>query len=416
MKSTSQHPCYHSAASSLRDHVCVDAQRRRRSKPWLSVQGTKRPLAEKLVADWTRESAVAGPVRKGREEMLMEFLQRQSRSWAVVQSRAQPTTTGRLLLCQLHFNQSRSFRSGLSECLAAWALRSAFCFRIVMPRLLRERGWVPVCFVSEVDVPHMQVSDAALSGLLIHLPPSPLRRFPLRRHPFSLSTAPHPMAHSPGTALRKTWRETLGNHIYLGTKSPAWTDQDRRIFLVYAARYKWTQALQLNDAGSKNLQKELLMYTAHRGLNDAIMVDMVHAIRYFLLSLSLSLPHYGPSLIQTSPSDRATLEQVRRGFENLYQWPDWTKRWFLNPWWDGETNEPRANGPGPRLDLFPHNASDEGRQTIDVLAHWDHMTDEEKDMCFEAARAAAQEGQNPTTALLGRYPVRRMVFALPGLN
>ncbi|KAK7509458.1 uncharacterized protein IWZ02DRAFT_437745 [Phyllosticta citriasiana] len=199
------------------------------------------------------------------------------------------------------------------------------------------------------------------------------------------------MAHSPGTALRKTWREALGNHIYLGTKSPAWTDQDRRIFLVYAARYKWTQALQPNDAGSKNLQKELLMYTAHRGLNDAIMVDMVHAIR-------------------------ATLEQVRRGFENLYQWPDWTKRWFLNPWWDGETDEPRANGPGPRLDLFPHNGSDEGRQTIDVLAHWDHMTDEEKDMCFEAARAAAQEGQNPTMALLGRYPVRRMVFALPGLN
>ncbi|KAK7509490.1 hypothetical protein IWZ03DRAFT_90731 [Phyllosticta citriasiana] len=226
---------------------------------------------------------------------------------------------------------------------------------------------------------------------------------------------PIPRALRSGNAPQ-TWREALGNHIYLGTKSPAWTDQDRRIFLVYAARYKWTQALQPNDAGSKNLQKELLMYTAHRGLNDAIMVDMVHAIRYFLLSLSLSLPHHGPSLIQTSPSDRATLEQVRRGFENLYQWPDWTKRWFLNPWWDGETNEPRANGPGPRLDLFPHNASDEGRQTIDVLAHWDHMTDEEKDMCFEAARAAAQEGQNPTMALLGRYPVRRMVFALPGLN
>ncbi|KAK7532781.1 hypothetical protein IWX46DRAFT_644604 [Phyllosticta citricarpa] len=203
------------------------------------------------------------------------------------------------------------------------------------------------------------------------------------------------MASNPSSALNHTWRGALGRHIYYGTQAPNWTAQDEQKFLVYAARYKWKTTLSVGDAGTKQLQKELLMYTMHSGLNTSIMAIMVQAI--------------------ITKLNQVASDQVR----NLFEWPEWTKRWFLNPWWDGDTCEPGAANNNtnifrPTVDCYPGH-EDVGRHSIDVLSTWDAMSDDEKDMCFAAARDAAHRSNN-NTGVLSPFPIRRMTFSPPELG
>ncbi|KAK8151391.1 hypothetical protein BC567DRAFT_268340 [Phyllosticta citribraziliensis] len=197
------------------------------------------------------------------------------------------------------------------------------------------------------------------------------------------------MAITSGDALNHVWRGSLGHHILFGSQTPTWTTEDQRVFLVYAARFKWNADLAPGDVGTKDLQKDLRVYTSHRSLNTAILLSLVTAVK-------------------------SRLTELQRDQPRVFEWPPYTKNWFLNPLWDGDTAEPPAGvltTRGIEVDCYP-GTGDSGKQTINPLLLWDTMTDDVKQLCFAAARGAAKQSQ----AMLSDQPISRMVFRLSSTN
>ncbi|KAK7508814.1 hypothetical protein IWZ03DRAFT_123891 [Phyllosticta citriasiana] len=119
---------------------------------------------------------------------------------------------------------------------------------------------------------------------------------------------------SPTTcAISTLWRGRTGRQILEGERM-RWTPSDWRLFRIYAARYQWsTAAAGIPMTELKELQKELLVYTGSRRLNQVIADKLHSAVVY---DLGGRLP--GAAL----------------------GWPRWTQRWFLDPTWDGDANPP----------------------------------------------------------------------------
>ncbi|KAK7549107.1 hypothetical protein IWX91DRAFT_405867 [Phyllosticta citricarpa] len=210
------------------------------------------------------------------------------------------------------------------------------------------------------------------------------------------------MASNPSSALNHTWRGALGRHIYYGTQAPNWTAQDEQKFLVYAARYKWKTTLSWPQ------------YIHHGDHGSSHHVCLLPYLR-LTATTSLSFAQADAQANTSTKLNQVASDQVR----NLFEWPEWTKRWFLNPWWDGDTCEPGAANNNtnifrPTVDCYPGH-EDVGRHSIDVLSTWDAMSDDEKDMCFAAARDAAHRSNN-NTGVLSPFPIRRMTFSPPELG
>ncbi|KAK7508811.1 hypothetical protein IWZ03DRAFT_391203 [Phyllosticta citriasiana] len=200
------------------------------------------------------------------------------------------------------------------------------------------------------------------------------------------------MAYSPKNALHMVWRGALGLHILMATRPMSWTDDDSRLFLVFAARHKWTAdaTTTAESKGVKHLQQELLVYTCNSALNTAIQHTLVEAVKDLLRHVQeMSVP-------------------------NLFEWPVWTRRWFLDPAWDGTTapQQQQLVQSAPNLSVTLHNSTDRnatGRQ-VNPMDVWELLEEQEQQMLFEAAlERASILRASPRANRLGE-PILRITY------
>ncbi|KAK7549092.1 hypothetical protein IWX49DRAFT_594977 [Phyllosticta citricarpa] len=145
-------------------------------------------------------------------------------------------------------------------------------------------------------------------------------------------------------AKHAKWRGATGYEILRGQQMK-WTQADRRIFCIYAARHQWCAADGEDDDDEiarpelEQLQKDIQVYTASWRLNEAIAAQLGQAVVYHLRRRVLDhFPTRNPS------------------------WPAWTCKWFLDPTWDGDMSPPGPLPSSPTPPLIAALASAWARQ------------------------------------------------------
>ncbi|KAK7509157.1 uncharacterized protein IWZ02DRAFT_495295 [Phyllosticta citriasiana] len=145
-------------------------------------------------------------------------------------------------------------------------------------------------------------------------------------------------------AKHAKWRGATGYEILRGQQMK-WTQADRRIFCIYAARHQWCAADGEDDDDEiarpelEQLQKDIQVYTASWRLNEAIAAQLGQAVVHHLHRRVLD---YFPT---RNPS-----------------WPAWTCKWFLDPTWDGDMSPPGPLPSSPTPPLVAALASAWARQ------------------------------------------------------
>lgn len=161
----------------------------------------------------------------------------------------------------------------------------------------------------------------------------------------------------------------MGQDIINGRGDPTWTNDDKKRFLIYAARYRWDRNVLPTCPNMNGLQKELRVHTQQDDLLNTMMRDRLAA------------------------AVRNEIQMAIQRLPSLAQWPVWTRRWFLDPNWRGHIVQPSSKTL-PTVNLACANA--QGYEwVVNAVTEWDKWDEAAKQRAFLAVRNAAKAHTTP---------------------